>query len=63
MLPWLGWRAFWFSNLRPGNGGPLLQPQGQTSVLYKVPPPPASKRQQEGSTDQQSSSTDTSQDT
>ena len=39
MLPWLGWRAFWFSNLRPGNGGPLLQPRGQTSVFYTVPPP------------------------
>ncbi|WPT11700.1 hypothetical protein PSENEW3n2_00005200 [Picochlorum sp. SENEW3] len=27
MLPWLGWRAFWFSNLRPGNGGPLMRPK------------------------------------
>lgn len=41
MLPWLGWKAFWFSNLNPGNGGPLLQPRGQTSVLYSVPPPRA----------------------
>lgn len=38
LLPWLGWRAFWFSNFSPGNGGPLLQPKGQTSVLYSVPP-------------------------
>lgn len=37
MLPWMGWKYFWFGN--PGNGGPLLQPKGQTSVLYKVPPP------------------------
>ena len=39
MLPWLGWKAFWFSTVTsPGNGGPLLQPQGQRSVFYKVPP-------------------------
>jgi hypothetical protein len=39
MLPWLGWKAFWFSTFTdPGNGGPLLQPQGQGSrILYKVP--------------------------
>jgi len=40
MLPWLGWKAFWFSNLQPGNGGPLLRPRGQTSVLYRIPPAP-----------------------
>eukprot|EP00890_Picochlorum_soloecismus_P002529 jgi/Picsp_1/3277/NSC_06117-R1_hypothetical protein COCSUDRAFT_54440 [Coccomyxa subellipsoidea C-169] len=39
MLPWLGWKAFWFSTFTdPGNGGPLLQPHGQGSrILYKVP--------------------------
>jgi hypothetical protein len=45
MLPWLSWKAFWSANLRPGNGGPLLQPKGQTSVLYRVPP----KREQSSS--------------
>ncbi|GAB4815944.1 hypothetical protein N2152v2_002990 [Parachlorella kessleri] len=45
MLPWLGWSYFFFS--APGNGGPLLQPGGQTSVLYKVPPPPQAKQQQQ----------------
>ena len=39
MLPWLGWKAFWFGSVTDiGNGGPLLQPKGQTSVLYTVPP-------------------------
>jgi hypothetical protein len=38
-LPWLGWRRFWLANLDVGNGGFLLQPRGQTGVLYKVPPP------------------------
>lgn len=37
LLPWLGWRAFWLSNMSPGNGGPLLQPKGQRTVLYRVP--------------------------
>ncbi len=40
MLPWISWRLFLFgSATNPGNGGPLLQPRGQTSVLYRVPPP------------------------
>lgn len=39
MLPWISWRMFIFGTATPGNGGPLLQPRGQTSVLYKVPPP------------------------
>ena len=39
MLPWLGWKMFLFSTLRPGNGGPLQQPKGQKSVFYSVPPP------------------------
>ena len=39
LLPWLGWRLFFLSTaLDPGNGGPLLQPRGQRSVLYTVPP-------------------------
>lgn len=37
-FPWLGWKTFFTSTASPGNGGPLLQPRGQTSVLYKVPP-------------------------
>ena len=41
MLPWLGWRYFWTSTAAPGNGGPLQQPRGQTSVFYQVPPPPS----------------------
>lgn len=52
LLPWLGWRAFWFSNLNPGNGGPLLQPKGQRDVLYQVPPrqPPLEITRNEPST-------------
>jgi len=26
---------FLSANARPGNGGPLMQPKGQTSVLYR----------------------------
>lgn len=40
-FPWGGdgWREFWFPPTnRVGNGGPLRQPRGQTSVLYRVPP-------------------------
>eukprot|EP00892_Ulva_mutabilis_P003124 jgi/Ulvmu1/12812/UM097_0041.1 len=36
-FPWQGWKLFFTSTASPGNGGPLLQPKGQTSVLYKVP--------------------------
>ncbi|KAF6259529.1 hypothetical protein COO60DRAFT_1700806 [Scenedesmus sp. NREL 46B-D3] len=39
-FPWISWRMFLSANARPGNGGPLLQPRGQTSVFYTVPPPP-----------------------
>jgi hypothetical protein len=42
-FPWLGWKTFFTSTASPGNGGPLLQPKGQTSVLYTVPPPRTSK--------------------
>ena len=42
-FPWVSWRLFLTGTADVGNGGPLLQPRGQTSVLYKVPPlPPAS---------------------
>ena len=34
-----GWDNFFKSTARPGNGGPLQQPRGQTSVLYKCVPP------------------------
>ena len=37
-FPWLGWKKFFTSTASPDNGGPLLQPRGQTGVLYKVPP-------------------------
>lgn len=53
LLPWLGWKQFFFSTATPGNGGPLLQPRGQTSVLYRVPPPPAKGQQQEPAAEQQ----------
>ena len=46
MLPWGGWKLFLFSS-SPGNGGPLLQPMGQRSVLYKVPPRPPQQQQEE----------------
>ena len=32
----MGWKYFFFGTADPGNGGPLLQPRGQTSVFYKV---------------------------
>lgn len=36
-LPWESWELFLSSEA--GNGGPLRQPKGQTSIFYKVPPP------------------------
>ncbi|KAJ9531831.1 hypothetical protein QJQ45_021981 [Haematococcus lacustris] len=36
-FPWVSWKMFLSSTAAPGNGGPLLQPKGQTSVLYQVP--------------------------
>lgn len=37
-LPWLGWRAFLTGSLTGiANGSPVLPPEGQTSVFYKVP--------------------------
>ena len=46
MLPWAGWKLFWFGD--PGNGGPLMQPLGQRSVLYKVPPRPPQHEEDAG---------------
>lgn len=51
LFPWISWRMFLFGTADPGNGGPLLQPRGQTSVFYTVPPPPAA--QQTAATQQQ----------
>ncbi|KAF8072697.1 hypothetical protein HT031_000357 [Scenedesmus sp. PABB004] len=49
-FPWVSWQMFLSANARPGNGGPLLQPRGQSSVFYSVPPPPGEEqRQQPGS--------------
>lgn len=39
-FPWISWSRFLSANAQVGNGGPLQQPRGQTSVFYKVPPPP-----------------------
>lgn len=54
MLPWLGWSYFFFSS--PGNGGPLLQPKGQTSVFYTVPPRISNNSQGSSEGEDQSSS-------
>ncbi|KAG2454770.1 hypothetical protein HYH02_000605 [Chlamydomonas schloesseri] len=39
-FPWISWKMFLSSTATPGNGGPLQQPRGQTSVLYSVPDAP-----------------------
>lgn len=37
-LPWLGWKAFLTGSLTGiANGSPVLPPEGQTSVFYKIP--------------------------
>ena len=36
-FPWRSWGEFLGGTRDPGNGGPLLQPRGQRSVLYTVP--------------------------
>lgn len=33
-----GWKRFFTSTALPGNGGPLRQPRGQTSIFYKCAP-------------------------
>jgi hypothetical protein len=38
---------FLSSTAAPGNGGPLLPPRGQTSVLYSVPAPADPAKQAE----------------
>ena len=48
MLPWIIWQQFIFGTATPGNGGPLLQPRGQTSVFYSVPPPLEQQQTQQG---------------
>ena len=35
-FPFVSWQQFFSSDI--GNGGPLQQPRGQTSVLYKRAP-------------------------
>ena len=52
MLPWISWQQFIFGTATPGNGGPLLQPRGQTSVFYSVPPP-LDQQEQQGKQGQQ----------
>lgn len=42
-FPWRGWGEFVSATARPGNGGPLRAPQGQTSVFYKCGRPPLSE--------------------
>ncbi|KAG2495284.1 hypothetical protein HYH03_006557 [Edaphochlamys debaryana] len=44
-FPWISWQMFLSSNATPGNGGPLLQPKGQRSVLYDVPAAPDPEKQ------------------
>mmetsp|Transcript_18602 Transcript_18602/g.52294 ORF Transcript_18602/g.52294 Transcript_18602/m.52294 type:complete len:290 (+) Transcript_18602:991-1860(+) len=39
-FPWISWKMFLTSTAAPGNGGPLQQPKGQTSVLYSIPENP-----------------------
>lgn len=36
MFPWYSWKRFFQSTPRVGDGGPLRQPKGQNTVLYKV---------------------------
>jgi len=43
-FPWQGWKLFFTSTAAPGNGGPLQQPKGQTSVFYRVPDKPKATR-------------------
>ncbi|KXZ46869.1 hypothetical protein GPECTOR_40g603 [Gonium pectorale] len=46
-FPWISWKMFLSSTAAPGNGGPLQQPRGQTSVLYSVPDKPDPAKQAE----------------
>lgn len=40
-FPWQSWSQFFTSTAAPGNGGPLIRPKGQTSVLYRILPQPS----------------------
>ncbi|GLI59535.1 hypothetical protein VaNZ11_001429, partial [Volvox africanus] len=46
-FPWISWKMFLTSAAAPGNGGPLQQPRGQTSVFYSVPGKPDPAKQAE----------------
>ncbi|GFR42086.1 hypothetical protein Agub_g2928 [Astrephomene gubernaculifera] len=46
-FPWISWKLFLTSTAAPGNGGPLQQPRGQTSILYSVPEPADATKQAE----------------
>ncbi|GIL97533.1 hypothetical protein Vretimale_3176, partial [Volvox reticuliferus] len=46
-FPWISWKMFLTSTAAPGNGGPLQQPRGQTSVFYSVPEKPDPAKQAE----------------
>lgn len=48
MFPWYSWRRFFQSTTRVGDGGPLRQPKGQRSVLYKVEEIEKEKTDEEG---------------
>lgn len=50
-FPWRGWGEFLSATAQPGNGGPLRQPKGQSSVFYKVPPKPDSTRKEDSDCD------------
>eukprot|EP00873_Tetraselmis_striata_P045300 jgi/Tetstr1/465564/TSEL_000125.t1 len=39
-FPWRSWKEFFSATARPGNGGVLRFPKGQTSVFYTVPDRP-----------------------
>lgn len=55
-FPWRGWGEFLSATAQPGNGGPLRQPKGQSSVFYKVPPKPDSTRKEDSDSDGDSNS-------
>jgi len=51
-FPWRSWGEFLSANARPGNGGVLRFPRGQTSVLYEVPEAQRREPQEPGAGDQ-----------
>jgi len=52
-FPWQSWRRFFEANApgQVGNGGPLLQPKGQTSPFYVVPDKPSAEAMQAARTE------------